>query len=583
MRTYLPLAIVPLALILWGLFGAPALLNTGFRVLSDYQTPYTEQPQPGADGEALTSQVVLVVAGGLRLDQSTQMSNLNALRARGADRLMRAGLPSFSLPAWSVIGTGAWPEHTGQSTDISARPLALDSIFLAARRKGSSTALTGPPGWSVLFKDHVEMLISEPDPPAAPDHLDQARKQDDAVEADALRVLRENNPNLLLIYFGEAEFANHAYGAGSHEDRQARQDVDARLGRLLQVIDLSKSTLLFTSDHGHIDRGGHGGPEDAVLNVPFVAAGRAILSGHYEAATQADIAPTIAVVLGASLPTANQGDVLFDMLDSMPSWQAQRTVDWAKQVVSRADFLAKVIAVGSVEHPKLATAQTALAAGDTATAIGGARAEVQATRDVLFAFREGRLETERLTRTPAFLLILLPLALYVWFMRREGWPFRRPLLGAFTYFVVFYAVFFARGDYFSFSVLNADERLVDGISARTADALLALITSTAVIAILSRASTPFQLLLDIVNTAFVIGALLWLQLDVFYWLWDFTWLWYLPDQTLTVKFYLDVVQSGAFMLSNPPMPVILILPLLALAAQWLAQRVLPVRAQSASD
>ncbi|TMC56016.1 MAG: alkaline phosphatase family protein [Chloroflexi bacterium] len=168
MRTYLPLAIVPLALILWGLFGAPALLNTGFRVLSDYQTPYTEQPQPGADGEALTSQVVLVVAGGLRLDQSTQMSNLNALRARGADRLMRAGLPSFSLPAWSVIGTGAWPEHTGQSTDISARPLALDSIFLAARRKGSSTALTGPPGWSVLFKDHVEMLISEPSPPAAP-------------------------------------------------------------------------------------------------------------------------------------------------------------------------------------------------------------------------------------------------------------------------------------------------------------------------------------------------------------------------------------------------------------------------------
>src|SRR5437588_9547001 len=116
MRQYLPLAIVPFALILWGLFGAPALIATTFRALSDYRTPYIDQPAPGADGEALTSQVVLVVAGGLRLDQSAQMSSLNALRARGAVRLMRAGLPSFSLPAWSVIGTGAWPEQNGQTT-----------------------------------------------------------------------------------------------------------------------------------------------------------------------------------------------------------------------------------------------------------------------------------------------------------------------------------------------------------------------------------------------------------------------------------------------------------------------------------
>src|SRR5438067_13087785 len=105
MRHYLPLAIVPAALILWGLFGAPELIDLSVRALGDYQTPFTEPIQPGQEGAALTTQVVVVVAGGVRLDQSTQMINLNRLlHARGADRLLRAGLPSFALPAWSVVG-----------------------------------------------------------------------------------------------------------------------------------------------------------------------------------------------------------------------------------------------------------------------------------------------------------------------------------------------------------------------------------------------------------------------------------------------------------------------------------------------
>src|SRR5205814_7888050 len=123
---------------------------------------------------------------------------------------------------------------------------------------------------------------------------DQVRQQDDALEAAALRILKDKHPSLLLVYFGETEFANRGYGVASPEGQQAAQDVDARLGRLAQALDLSQSTLVVTSDHGHIDRGGYGGAEDAVLNVPLVAAGRAIVPGRYDPASQTELAPTIA-------------------------------------------------------------------------------------------------------------------------------------------------------------------------------------------------------------------------------------------------------------------------------------------------
>ncbi len=579
LHKYLPLIVVPLALMLWGLFGATQLATTSFTSFVDYHTPYADQLAPGNDGEPLTSHVVIIVADGLRLDESQKMSNVNALRARGADRVMRVGLPSLSLPGWTAISTGAWQEQHGQTTNFDAKPSPLDSIFLAARRTGLTTALTGSPGWDVLFKDQLDSILIEPDPQDAHHHPDEVRRQDDAIEANALKLITEKNPNLLLIHFSAIDDAYHGYGVFSPQGQRARDDVDARLGRLLQAIDLDKTAVLFTSDHGHIDRGGHAGPEDVVLNVAFVAAGRAIKTGRYDLAMQADIAPTTAVLLGTNIPTDNQGDVLDDMLAMPQRQRAQRRVDWVKQFVARADSLAQVIAVGSVAHPKLAQAESALASGDDVDAISAAQAEVQATRDALVAFREGRLQTERITRTPLFVMFLLPLALYMWFMRKMNWEFGRPLFGGLIFFIVYYALFFGRSYYFSLSLFNEDTNIQPWFAARVVDTLIALLVSSALLGIVTRDDTKYQTTLHVINMAFVVFAVLWFQVCVFYWLYDFTWSWSLPDQVLGFKYYLDTLQTGAFMLQSPPVPTILMLPLIALAAKWLAERV-PARRSS---
>ncbi len=573
MKNYVALAIVPVALIVWGLFAATDLTANSFRAFIDYQTPYTEKVAPGNSGDPLTSQVIIIVADGLRLDASQQMQNVNALRARGADRVIRVGQPSLSLPGWTVIGTGAWQEQHGQTTNFDGHPTPMDSIFLAARRRGLSTALTGDQEWSTLYKDQVDTIRVEAGPADPHRDVDGVRKQDDAIEADALTMLKENNPNLLLIHFTAPDNAYHGYGVSSPQSQRAVQDVDARIGRLLRVVDLSKSTIFFTADHGHIDRGGHGGPEEVVLNVGFVAAGKAIKPGKYDRAMQADIAPTAATLLGTSFPTDSQGDPMFEVLDIAVRAQAQRSVDWAQEIATRYDSIAKVIGVGTIDHSKLAEAKAALADGNDESAATAARAEVLATRERTTALRDTRLQQESQSRTPIALLFLLPFALYAWFMSKMSWDFKLPLIGAAVYFVVYYVLFFGRGYYFSLSMFNEDSEIVSWFAARTIDAILALLISAISVGALSRGSSKYQAALNTVNATFFVAAILWLQVTLFFWQYGFTWSWFVPDLVWGFKFYLDVLQTGAFMVKSPPIPTILLLPLVAIGAKWIAERI----------
>ncbi|MBI5876699.1 MAG: alkaline phosphatase family protein [Chloroflexi bacterium] len=590
LKHYLPLAIVPVALMLWGIFGATQLATASFGSLVRYRTPYTVHPAPGAEGAAVSEHVVLILADGMRLDVSQTLPNLNALRKQGADRSLRIGLPSLSLPGWTVISTGAWQEQHGQTTNFGscdgARdgkpatvlcPAQMDSIFAAAKRKGYTTALGGTPTWQTLLPGVWDTALVAPDPPNA--HMDTAAvtAQNDQIEANSLRILKEQNPNLTLIYFSDPDNASHGYGVFGPQGQAAAQSIDARVGRIIATLDLNTTTVLFTSDHGHIARGGHAGDDPEVMIVPLIAAGRGIVPGAYPAGRQADVAPTIAALLGSSFPADNQGTALFDMLSMGPNALAARTVDWASEIAARYDSIVKVIGVTPPGHPALDEARLRLAMRDTTGAIASAQAEVDTARSLAGAVREGRLLQERLARTPLLLLLVAPLAIYVWFMRRMQWEFKRPVIAAIVYVAVYYAIFFGRGYWISLSMLNDDTRIGAWFAERTVDAIIALVAASAVLGVLSRDEYRVWTVLNTFNAAFIVAAALWLQICGFYWLWDFTWPWYLPDITQGFKYYLDVLQTGAFtvVLGGIPIPVILILPLVALGAQWLTARILP--------
>jgi len=87
------------------------------------------------------------------------------------------------------------------------------------------------------------------------------------------------------------------------------------LGQIAEELDLTKDTLVIVSDHGHIDAGGHGGQEAVVLTEPFIMAGAGVVPGEYRDIQMVDVAPTVAALLGTSLPASTQGEVLTFMLN----------------------------------------------------------------------------------------------------------------------------------------------------------------------------------------------------------------------------------------------------------------------------
>jgi len=315
----------------------------------------------GETGAALSQHVMIVVISGLRQDASQQMKILDGLRQQGADRVVATGQPSYSLPAWATIGTGAWPEQHGQTTGLNIRTLQLDSIFGAAARGRLTNAVTGSARWQKLYAEQINAVPSDQSSEVLIESPNVARAHDDVAEASALSLLHASQPNLLVVQFSELERAGQRFGALSPAYTDTLQIIDTRLGRLLDAIDLHATTVLVTADHGLVDRGGYGGSEDTVLRVPLVVAGAGVKPGKYDAAMQTDIAPTVAVLLGTSMPRDSQGDVLFDMLDMGDGAKAKRAVDWAEQAIERFTQISKVIGIGSINHPQLAQARLALA------------------------------------------------------------------------------------------------------------------------------------------------------------------------------------------------------------------------------
>jgi hypothetical protein len=88
--------------------------------------------------------------------------------------------------------------------------------------------------------------------------------------------------------------------------------------------------VIIVSDHGHINQGGHGGQEIITLREPFVMVGKGVIPGDYRDMQMVDVAPTMAILLGTSIPASNQGRPLIEMLN-LPLSQ----VDNIKEVLSK--------------------------------------------------------------------------------------------------------------------------------------------------------------------------------------------------------------------------------------------------------
>lgn len=284
--------------------------------LFHYHSPLRDNPPVSGDAfdRPLTKRVVIILLDGLREDtanNATLMPEVDRLRARGASASMTSHPPSYSEPGCTTILTGTWPDiNDGPAFNLEYEDIPVitqETIFTTAKTAGLKTAISAY-YW-------FEKLIPQ-------DQVDHAfyttrddREGDHQVVDAALPWLSDESINLILIHIDQIDYAGHYEGGvmSMGWDEAARQSDDL-LVKLVAGIDLSTTTILIFSDHGQIDQGGHGGHDLVAMQEPFVAIGAGILPGVYDPIQMVDLAPTIAILLGTSLPSSAEGGPLVKML-----------------------------------------------------------------------------------------------------------------------------------------------------------------------------------------------------------------------------------------------------------------------------
>ena len=282
----------------------------------DFDPGFTFTQAPIPTNTASSGGVTLLLIDGLRVDASRRMATLNVLRSQGADIEAQVGTPSFSRPGRATLAVGAPPAIHGVTTNRQKRAIPLDNILRRVGALGGKCRVAGSKIWSGLFGRDIERcgVYREGEGKEGPGaFVGQVGEVRAAQEAGIAFVLQE--PAMLRIAdIISTDFAAHEYGGTSPEYLAEVQRADGLLAELVKKLDLTKETLVVTADHGHRDAGGHGGEEAEVLAIPVVMAGAGIEPGAVAKASQADIAPTVAALLGAALPAASSGRPLESVL-----------------------------------------------------------------------------------------------------------------------------------------------------------------------------------------------------------------------------------------------------------------------------
>jgi predicted AlkP superfamily pyrophosphatase or phosphodiesterase len=216
--------------------------------------------------------------------------------------------PTLSGPCWATIATGAGVDGHGiTGNDLTGHRLAEHPDFVTVATRAGLATLLAVSGWPplALATDGGPLFAeaSRREFAAVTDTtLTAWDAADEAITVLAASILAQDSPRLSFVYLGAVDITGHAAGAGAVY-RAAARAADQRVGRLLTAVRSRPATEAWTivvvTDHGHLDRGGHGGREPEVTTAWAAAAGPGIDPGAAPLITrQAEVAPLVLAALG---------------------------------------------------------------------------------------------------------------------------------------------------------------------------------------------------------------------------------------------------------------------------------------------
>lgn len=517
-----------------------------------YRSVLQGQPNLGKPSSPLVQQVVLVVVGGLRYDASLQMPYLKSLREQGTEARCKGYFPSYSQTAWTTLISGAEPEiNDAPLLDVPYEEidfLTVDDLFTEAKRANLTTALTGFQRWERMIPDEVlDRSFFVPAADAAADRQ---------VTEAALEFMRGLRPNFLLIHLSQVEYAGQSFGAASQQYRSAVRRVDSHIREIGQAMSLSRNVLIVTADHGYLANGGHGGGEEEVVITPFVMAGGRVVPGPYEEIDQADIAPTIATLLGLAVPSAAQGEILFDALVLDEAESTEKWVSWAQQRVELGNLYLESIGQEPLSEAAKGDAEIAhssLLVRNYGSAHGLAEFAVQSADEEMRKGRSQRIRTEQRYRLPIALLAIAVPAYILW--RRWSRTTALLIVSALATISIYNLLFIRRGHTYSSSSIAEWDTFLAEAALGMATALIPAILIMIWLIWREEERQPMEIAATNYSFALTLACFLVLPLLIGYVLNGSEIAWYLPDPLIAFLQVSALVQLAvaAFLCLSVPL------------------------------
>ncbi|MDT0553059.1 alkaline phosphatase [Urechidicola vernalis] len=273
--------------------------------------------------KSLTKHVILIGSdgfGGYAFDKA-KVPNLRKLMKNGAYSLeARSVLPSSSAVNWASMIMGSGPELHGytewgsKTPEVPSRVIGKGGIYpsiislidaqMPNAKKGVAYSWGGI---QYLFeRDMVD--------------LDFNGKSDEETMNKALEFITKEKPVFTFIHFDQPDGAGHNIGHDTPEYYKEVEKIDDLVGTIVKALKkegiLDDTIIIFSSDHGGIDKG-HGGKTLLEVEIPWIIYGKNIpAQGKLTTSIVTyDTASTIAYILGLEQPNFWRGVPVLDALN----------------------------------------------------------------------------------------------------------------------------------------------------------------------------------------------------------------------------------------------------------------------------
>jgi len=250
-------------------------------------------PEDAATGPGLRS--IIVVVDGLRRDEAARLTALRRLGRAGVRAEVELPLPTMSTAFYHAFMTGTPPAATGVRINREGTRAVVDSLPDRVRAGGGTVA------WVTEGLDWLPVMFAAPE--------DSVSTGPDTLGAPLDRVLGAmadgRGPTLAVVHVLAVDETAHDGGIHTRAHAAALVAADAVIERVARM-GLDSTLVCVVSDHGHIDRGGHGGDEPDVRRVPLVLAGAGVprLGALPDPLSVEQIAPTLSALMGVQSPRA---------------------------------------------------------------------------------------------------------------------------------------------------------------------------------------------------------------------------------------------------------------------------------------